>query len=70
MICSNPYLSLSVICTSHGYGPAPIAISHSRNYMMFDYRGIINTPGNVKIYGFLGEARMANQLPQYFDPTE
>ena len=39
-------------------------------YTVFDYNGVINTHGNVTFTGFLGEARVANQLPMDYEPTE
>lgn len=45
-------------------------ILFEKPYTIFDYNGIINTNGNVMFTGFLGEARVANQLPVDFQPTQ
>ena len=45
-------------------------ILFEKPYTVFDYKGIINTNGNVMFTGFFAEARIANQLPVDFEPTQ
>lgn len=45
-------------------------ILFDKPYTIFDYNGLINTQGNIKIMGFLGEGRIANQLPVDYEPGQ
>ncbi len=45
-------------------------ILFDKPYAVFDYHGVINTHGNITFTGFLGEARIANQLPEDFEPGQ
>ena len=45
-------------------------IQFNKPYAVFDYHGVINTHGNITFTGFLGEARIANQLPEDFEPGQ
>jgi hypothetical protein len=45
-------------------------ILFDKPYAVFDYHGVINTHGNITFTGFLGKARIANQLPEDFEPGQ